>query len=140
MAMPTKAEFGSTPPTTMVKPAVWLRRRVQTGFGDLVLWSIATVGAFALRYDGRIPDAGWLVAVFAALTSMKLIASTTFGLHRQSWRRFGFLDAPIVAGSMASVGLVASLALLVAPIPAGPAGLPLLARPPSLLLPLPSPP
>ena len=134
MAMPTKAEFGSTTPTTMVKPAVWLRRRVQTGFVDLVLWSIATVGAFALRYDGRIPDAGWLVAVFAALTSMKLIASTTFGLHRQSWRRFGFLDAPIVAGSMASVGLVASLALLVAPIPAVPVGLPLLDAMLSLLL------
>ncbi|MDF1522544.1 MAG: nucleoside-diphosphate sugar epimerase/dehydratase [Trueperaceae bacterium] len=123
--MPTKTEFGSPSATSGVKPAVWLSRRLRTGFVDLVLWSIATVGAFALRYDGRIPDVGWVVAVFAALTSMKLIASTTFGLHRQSWRRFSFLDAPIVAGAMASVGVVATVTLLVAPIPAVPIGLPL---------------
>jgi FlaA1/EpsC-like NDP-sugar epimerase len=109
VAVRTKSDFANASAGALVHPAVWLRRRLRTGFVDMGVWAVATLGAFLLRYDGRIPDAGLMVAVFAGLTIIKLIASTAFGLHRQSWRKFAFVDARTVVVAIASTMAIGTL-------------------------------
>lgn len=86
-----------------------LRRLLQTGVIDVGMWALATVGAFVLRYEGPPPSWSLLVATVLALTGLKLLASTMFGLHRQSWRKFGFLDVRSAAIAMGGVALLGTL-------------------------------
>jgi FlaA1/EpsC-like NDP-sugar epimerase len=93
----------------------WLRRRLRTVFIDAGLWVMATIGAFVLRFDGVIPSVPAFLGTLVGLVGLKLVAAGVFGVHRQSWRRFGFRDAQVVALAMGSVTLAAVLAAAAIP-------------------------
>jgi len=111
---------------SLAQLAAWLRPRVRTGFVDAAIWAVALVAAFLVHADGAWPDGAALLAAAFVLAPLKIGASALFGLHRQSWRTFGFLDVRAVALAVASVALVATLLVVALPLPAVPVGLPIL--------------
>ncbi|MCA1791933.1 MAG: polysaccharide biosynthesis protein, partial [Thioalkalivibrio sp.] len=101
-----------------------MRRRLTAGLVDVVIWAIATVGAFLLRLDGQMPPWTQVAASFLSLTALKLIASSLFGLHRQSWRKFSFTDSRSVLLATASAAFVATVLVLLIPVNLMPISIP----------------
>jgi FlaA1/EpsC-like NDP-sugar epimerase len=124
VAVPAKADFVSATARVSARPGVWLRRRLTTGMVDAAAWALATVGAFALRFDGLFPSWSQVVASFFAMTAIKLVSSSLFGLHRQSWRKFSFLDARAVVFAMVSAAVVATLVDVAIPVTLMPPSVP----------------
>ena len=116
----------SATPNAQLSRSEVLRRLLQTGVVDVGLWALATVGAFVLRFDAAIPSWSLLLVTLLALSGLKLLASTLFGLHRHSWRKFSFQDAQTVAAAMGTAAITATLIAFVLPAGAVPRSLPII--------------
>ncbi|HSP28951.1 MAG TPA: nucleoside-diphosphate sugar epimerase/dehydratase [Ilumatobacteraceae bacterium] len=107
-----------------VSPTAWLRQRLTTGLVDVGIWALATVGAYLLRFDGQMPPVSQVFATFLSFTALKLLASSFFGLHRQSWRKFSFLDSRSVLLTTGTAALVATVLVAAIPLDLMPVGIP----------------
>ncbi len=79
------------------------------GAADLAAWCAATLGAFLLRFDGRIPPDMWpsFWMTLGSLICLKLAAVLVFQVQRQSWTKVAFRDARMVLISMGAATVVA---------------------------------
>ena len=102
----------------IVRLPQWPHQRGLTMLIDACLWSLATLVAYALL-EPIAPDA-WprVLGTIIGLGALKGVAVWAFGVHVQTWARFGFRDARnvlLAAGSAAAVGFVALLIIGDAP-------------------------
>jgi FlaA1/EpsC-like NDP-sugar epimerase len=110
--MQAKADLTRVRPIVMRLPS-WPRSRALTTGIDAATWALATIAAFVLL-QGPIAADAWprVVGTMLALAGLKAIAARAFGVHLQTWERFGFPDARNVLLAAASAAAVGSLALL----------------------------
>jgi FlaA1/EpsC-like NDP-sugar epimerase len=98
--------------------------RVARSALDFAAWTLATLTAFVIGFDGSFPADPWLLVPVALVvtTSLKLVITRVFMTERQVWERLGFRDARNVA--FAGVTMSAS-ALAVVQIVSTPVSIPL---------------
>ena len=86
---------------------------------DLAAWTLATLTAFFIGFDGSMP--GWLLLALALMvtTPLKLVITHVFMTGRQSWERLSFHDARNVAlaGATMSVSTLAVVLVVSTPAP-----------------------
>lgn len=81
---------------------------------ELCLWSLCTVAAFILRYDGDIGGNIYVILnTTALLLIVRIFAIYWFGTFRQSWRNTGFRD---LIALFKSVSFVSILFLIAVPV------------------------
>lgn len=72
---------------------------------DTGLFIIATVTAFALRYDGFVPDPGPLLLALAFSLPLKILADIALGLPTYSWSTLTFRDL----GSLLALAIIVAI-------------------------------
>lgn len=120
---PEASDPTPAPPADIQLPAlVFTYRRLLVVFVHLVLWALALVGAFVLRFDGRVPAGYWpLMAVWIPVALvMRTVIYFSFGLFHGLWRYTSLRDLLSLAkaATLSTVLLVLYVALL------GPSGMP----------------
>lgn len=83
-----------------------LMRRTVSKFGiDLLLWTLATPLAFAIRLDPPYAAYYWrgMLLVLLVTLPFKAFAIATLRFHRRSWRKFGFRDLSVLAAGVGAV-------------------------------------
>ena len=109
--MQAKADLARVRPMTLTWPYRPSQRALTTSV-DAIVWVVATLSAFAL-VQATLPAPAWprVMATMVALAAIKLVAARVFGLHLQTWERFGFRDARNVLFATASAAAAAGLVL-----------------------------
>ena len=115
MSVSAKTDVKAISTRTAVETGSWFGRQVRAGIVDVALWTVSVMGALVLHLDGAIPPGQSLALALVVLLPLKLLASASFGLHRQSWRKFGFADTRGVVGAMVAVAVVAVTVELTVP-------------------------
>src|SRR5690554_2991401 len=59
---------------------------------DIILFSVATIAAFLLRYDGLLPAVEPLLIALAISLPLKILLSLVLGLPARSWSTLTFRD------------------------------------------------
>lgn len=72
---------------------------------DTCLFAMATITAFALRYDGFVPDAGPLLLALGFSLPLKILADIALGLPSYSWSSLTFRDL----GSLLALAVVVAV-------------------------------
>jgi FlaA1/EpsC-like NDP-sugar epimerase len=81
---------------------------------ELFVWSLCTIAAFILRFDGNIHGNEFLILqTTGVLFVVRMFAIYWFGTFRQSWRNTGFRD---LVSLVKSVGFVSILFILAVPL------------------------
>ena len=98
------------------KSLPWITRNAL----DLAAWTLATLTAFVIGFDGSVPADPWLLVPVAVvvMTSLKLVITRVFRAERQVWEQLGFRDARNVAlaGATTSLGALAVVQVVSTPV------------------------
>ena len=116
--MQAKADLYRMVPRTHTGVRGSVRAQAYTWVADAVLWTAATLGAFLIRFDGRIASDRWpdVMGVLVVMLVLKAAASLALRVHQQTWERFSFRDARNVLWLAVAVATLAVvLQLLVGP-------------------------
>ena len=62
---------------------------------DLMAWTLATLTALLVGFDGALPEGGWplVFVILATTTALKFGIARAFKVDRQTWERLSFRDA-----------------------------------------------
>jgi FlaA1/EpsC-like NDP-sugar epimerase len=120
--IPADSDVPRVPTVGIANGVRWLRAGAVATTTDLIVWSVATVGAIMIRFDGMVPSWTQATAALLALGAFKLLVSAVFGLHLASWRKFSFSDARRVCAAVATATAGAIVLNAMLPVPILPAG------------------
>lgn len=106
MSVSAKTDVKAVPTRKAVEAVSWFDSGVRAGVVDVGIWSLAVIGALVLHHDGALPSVRSLTAALIVLVPLNLLTAGISGLHRQSWRKFGFTDAWSVVGATAAAAVM----------------------------------
>ena len=115
MSVSARTELEAVRPGTRLDVQIWFRHLLRSGLVDVVIWFAAAVSAWFLLGGGDGVPYPSIAVSLAVLVPLKLLASAAFGLHRQSWRKFGFADVRSVLMAVSASAAAATVIVGLAP-------------------------